>query len=71
MGDRVVEGVTQAETLAAFVDAVNAWLSARLNSGPQDGPRLARVAEVWTNVKDHRRTSVSLPSGSPHVVRVL
>jgi DNA polymerase-3 subunit delta' len=48
LGDEIAG--TQAETLAAFVDAVNAWLSARLNRGPQDGPRLARVAEVWTNV---------------------
>ena len=48
LGDEIAG--TQAETLAAFVDAVNAWLSARLNSGPQDGPRLARVAEVWTQV---------------------
>jgi DNA polymerase-3 subunit delta' len=48
LGDEIAG--TQAETLAAFVDAVNTWLSARLNSGPQDGRRLARVAEVWTEV---------------------
>jgi DNA polymerase-3 subunit delta' len=48
LGDEIAG--TQAETLAAFVDAVNAWLSACLNSGPQDGLRLARVAEVWTTV---------------------
>ena len=47
-GDEVAG--TQAETLAAFMDAVNAWLSARLKSGPQEGPRLARVAEVWATV---------------------
>jgi DNA polymerase III subunit delta' len=41
---------TQAETLAAFMDAVNTWLGARLKSGPQEGPRLARVAEVWATV---------------------
>jgi DNA polymerase-3 subunit delta' len=41
---------TQAETLAAFMDAVNAWLSARLRNGPQEGQRMARVAEVWTAV---------------------
>jgi DNA polymerase-3 subunit delta' len=32
---------------AAFTDTVNAWLSARLHRGPQDAPRLARLAEVW------------------------
>ena len=48
LGDEIAG--TQAETLAAFVDAVNAWLSGRLRNGPQDGPRLARVAEVWTSV---------------------
>jgi DNA polymerase-3 subunit delta' len=41
---------TQAETLAAFMDAVNAWLSARLKTGPQEGSRLARIAEVWATV---------------------
>ena len=53
LGDEIAG--TQAETLAAFVDAVNAWLSARLKSGPQDGPRLARVAEVWTSVNHAMR----------------
>jgi DNA polymerase-3 subunit delta' len=46
---------TQAETLAAFMDAVNAWLSARLRSGPQDASRLARVAEVWAAVNNAAR----------------
>jgi DNA polymerase-3 subunit delta' len=41
---------TEAETLAAFMDAVNAWLSARLRSGPPETRRLARVAEVWDSV---------------------
>ena len=46
---------TQSEPLAAFMDAVNAWLSARLQSGPQDGARLARVAEVWAVVNSAAR----------------
>ena len=46
---------TQSETLAAFMDAVNAWLSARLQSGPQDKARLARVAEVWAAVNSAAR----------------
>ena len=40
----------QAEECAAVGDDGKAWLSAGLNSGPQEGPRLARVAEVWTQV---------------------
>jgi DNA polymerase-3 subunit delta' len=48
LGDEIAG--TQAETLAVFMDAVNTWLSAQLKSGPQDGPRLARVAEVWATV---------------------
>ena len=41
---------TDAETLAAFMDTVNVWLSTRLRSEPQEGRRLARVAEVWEKV---------------------
>jgi DNA polymerase-3 subunit delta' len=41
---------TEAETLAAFMDAVNGWLSARLHSGSPEAQRLARVAEVWDSV---------------------
>src|SRR3954471_23511581 len=53
LGDEIAG--TQAETLAAFMDAVNAWLSARLQSAPQDGARLARVAEVWAAVNNAAR----------------
>lgn len=53
LGDEIAG--TQAETLAAFMDAVNAWLSARLQSGPQDRARLARVAEVWAAVNNAAR----------------
>src|SRR6187455_989058 len=53
LGDEIAG--TQAETLAAFMDAVNAWLSARLQSGRQDGARLARVAEVWAAVNNAAR----------------
>ena len=41
---------TEAATLAAFMDTINAWLSSRLRNGPQEGRRLARVAEVWEKV---------------------
>jgi DNA polymerase-3 subunit delta' len=46
---------TESEPLAAFMDAVNAWLSARLENGPQEGARLARVAEVWAAVNSAAR----------------
>ena len=48
LGDEIAG--TQAEPLAAFSDAVNTWLSGRLDSGPQEPSRLARVAEVWDSV---------------------
>jgi DNA polymerase-3 subunit delta' len=48
LGDEIAG--TRAEPLAAFVDAVNGWLSTRLANGPQDTPGLARVAAVWENV---------------------
>ena len=40
---------TQAETLAAFMDTVNSWLSARLQDAPESR-RLARVAEAWEGI---------------------
>jgi DNA polymerase-3 subunit delta' len=46
---------TEAETLAAFMDAVNGWLSARLRSGPRESRRLARVGEVWDKVNHAAR----------------
>jgi len=46
---------TEAETLTAFMDTVNAWLSARLHSGPQESQRLARVAEVFESVNQRAR----------------
>jgi DNA polymerase-3 subunit delta' len=48
LGDEI--SGTEQETLATFMDAVNAWLGARLANGPQDARRLARVAEVWESV---------------------
>jgi len=50
---------TETETLAAFMDTVNAWLAARLRSGPQDSGRLARVGEVFENVNRAARESES------------
>ena len=48
LGDRLYG--SDPATLAAFVDTVNAWLSARLASGEPDRARIARVAEIWERV---------------------
>jgi DNA polymerase-3 subunit delta' len=48
LGDRLYG--TDAATLAAFVDTVNGWLSARLAAGASDPARLARVAEAWERI---------------------
>jgi DNA polymerase III subunit delta' len=48
LGDRLYG--SDPATLAAFVDTVNAWLSARLSSGEPDRARIARMAEVWERV---------------------
>jgi DNA polymerase III subunit delta' len=53
LGDRLY-GV-EAAPLAAFVDTVNAWLSARLAGGPQEPRRMARVAEVWEKINQSAR----------------
>src|SRR3954468_21464682 len=53
LGDEIAG--TQAETLAAFVDAVNAWLSGRLRNGPQDGGRLAGVDEGFNCLNSGKR----------------
>lgn len=48
LGDQLAG--TQTETLAAFMDVVNDWLSARLQRFAGDRERLARVAETWQSV---------------------
>lgn len=48
LGDRLYG--TDAATLAAFVDTVNGWLSARLSAGAADPARLARVAQAWERI---------------------
>lgn len=48
LGDRLYG--TDPATLAAFVDTVNAWLSARLAADAPDSARLNRVAEAWEKV---------------------
>jgi DNA polymerase-3 subunit delta' len=53
LGDQLAG--TQTETLAAFMDAVNGWLSARLQALATDRERLARVAEAWHSVNQAAR----------------
>jgi DNA polymerase-3 subunit delta' len=48
LGDRLYG--TDAATLAAFVDTVNAWLAGRLKAAVPDRARLARVAAAWEQV---------------------
>jgi len=43
-------GGTDPKTLEAFMDLVNAWLSARIQEGTQGNARMARVAEIWDKV---------------------
>ena len=46
---------TDPVTLAAFLDAVNGWLSARLAASPHDRARLDRVAQAWERVNTAAR----------------
>jgi len=48
LGDRLAG--TDAAPLAAFVDTVNAWLSARLDQEPREPARLVRVAQAWESI---------------------
>ncbi len=48
LGDAL--GGNEPATLAAFMDMVNGWLSARLSGDTREIQRLARTAEVWEKV---------------------
>jgi DNA polymerase-3 subunit delta' len=48
LGDAL--GGSEPATLAAFMDMVNGWLSARLGDGAQAKPQMARLAETWDKV---------------------
>jgi DNA polymerase-3 subunit delta' len=48
LGDAL--GGNEPQTLATFMDMVDSWLSARLKTGAQETPRLARVAQAWEMV---------------------
>ncbi len=47
LGDAL--GGSEPQTLHAFMDLVNSWLSSRLDSEPQPS-RMARVAQAWDRV---------------------
>jgi len=53
LGDAL--GGTDPATLAAFMDLVNDWLSARIAGGTGEKSRLARVADVWEKVNRSAR----------------
>ena len=48
LGDAL--GGSEPQTLAAFMDMVNGWLSARLDGDARQARRMARTAEVWEKV---------------------
>ncbi len=48
LGDAIAG--TDPQTLEAFRDSVNAWLSARIEKGPQESRAMARIAEIWDKV---------------------
>ena len=53
LGDAL--GGTDPQTLAAFMDLVNDWLSSRLGAGAGEKPHLVRVAEAWEKVNRNAR----------------
>src|SRR5258707_1197713 len=48
LGDAL--GGSEPQTLASFLDLVNGWLSARLQSGAKEAPRMERVAVAWEKI---------------------
>ena len=48
LGDAL--GGNEPQTLAAFMDLVNGWLSSRLDTDAAEVPRMARVAQAWDKV---------------------
>lgn len=48
LGDAL--GGSEPQTLAAFMDMVNGWLSGRLESDAKQAPRMAQVAMTWDKV---------------------
>jgi DNA polymerase-3 subunit delta' len=48
LGDAL--GGSEPQTLATFMDMVNGWLSARLESDAKQAPRMAQVAQTWDKV---------------------
>jgi DNA polymerase-3 subunit delta' len=48
LGDAIAG--TEPQTLAAFLDTVQAWLAGQISRGPQDSGRLARAAAAWEKI---------------------
>jgi DNA polymerase-3 subunit delta' len=48
LGDAI--GGSEPQTLAAFMDLVNGWLSAQLDTGANRTSRMAEVAKAWEKI---------------------
>jgi DNA polymerase-3 subunit delta' len=46
---------TEPQTLAAFLDSINAWTAGQLSGGPQDPSRMARLADAWEKINGAAR----------------
>jgi DNA polymerase-3 subunit delta' len=53
LGDRLYG--TEPATLGTFVDTVNGWLAARLDSAPQEPAVLDRIARIWEKFNQSAR----------------
>ena len=53
LGDKLA--VSDVDSLAAFMEAINGWMSERLHAGPADLRRMARLASAWDDVNRRGR----------------
>jgi DNA polymerase-3 subunit delta' len=53
LGDAIAG--TEPQTLAAFLDTVQAWLAEQISRGRQESGRLARVAAAWEKINSAGR----------------
>jgi DNA polymerase-3 subunit delta' len=53
LGDAI--GGTEPQKLASFVDAVNEWLAARLQTAGRSAGELLRIAEAWDRINQAAR----------------
>jgi DNA polymerase-3 subunit delta' len=58
LGDAL--GGNEPRTLAAFMDIVNGWLSARLSDGSQEARRMTHLAQTWEKINQAARDTDTL-----------